>query len=207
MVKGKYQKEKEFLIDLQGIKGIPNFFWGGYDPEIERFLVIEELTGCNLSYYLTKFRKFSLSTTLKIALQLLKILRGIHERGIIHGNLKSSNLAISQNGRDIILVDFCLARRLKGKVKGKEEQKNQMEFVDDLRNCEINPDSFKKDTKIDDLISLGILIIYFLQGRLSWDSPDGSNNVRSAKKIWLKKVNFISKKVPILLLLGTLVLV
>ena len=198
IVKGDQKKEKEFLIDLQGIRGIPIFFGGGFDPEIKRFVNIEELTGRNLKYYFTKLRKFSVDTTLKIALQLFKILRGIHERGIIHRDLQPSNLALSQNGRDIMLLDFCLARRLTWKAKKNKEPKSQRKFVGDLRFCGLNAHSFKNDTKVDDLVSLGILIIYFLQGSLTWDYRESSNFSKSAEKIWLKKVNFICNELPTL---------
>ena len=197
-LKGSHLKEKAFLIDLQGIRGVPRYFWGDFDTEIARFAIVEELTGHDLEYYFNKFKKFSLSTSLKIALQLFKILRGIHERGVIHRNLKPANLALSRNGKDIILLDFGLSRRIKRKNKEKKEEKRQMKFVGDLKFCGLNAHSFKNDTKVDDLISLGILIIYFLQGSLDWNYRDDSNFSSSVEKIWFKKVNFFSQNIPTL---------
>ena len=193
--KGSHIKEKDFLIELQGIKGIPKFFWGGFDPEIERFVIVEELTGRDLKYYLNKFKKFSLFTTLKIALQLLKILRSIHEKGVIHRDLKPDNLALSRNGKDILLLDFGLARSLL-RAKENKEGKIQMKFVGNLMFCGLNAHSFKNDTKVDDLVSLGILVIYFLQGNLDWEYKETSSFSSSVEKIWLKKVKFLSKKMP-----------
>ena len=197
-LKGSQMKEMEFLIDLQGIKGIPNFFWGGIDPDLERFVIVEELTGRDLEYYFNKFKKFSLTTTLKIAIQLLKILRGIHEKGVIHRDIKPENLSLSRNGKDIFLLDFGLARRLTHRNKRNKEGKNQMKFVGNLKFCGLNAHSFKNDTKVDDLISLGILIIYFLQGRLGWDYRHNSNFSHSVEEIGFEKVNFISKSMPTL---------
>lgn len=197
-LKGSQMKEMEFLIKLQGIKGIPNFFWGGVDPELERFIIVEELTGHDLEYYFNKFEKFSLTTTLKIALQLLKILKGIHERGVIHRDIKPENLALSLNNKNIILLDFGLARHITHKNKKIKEGKTQMKFVGNLKFCGLNAHSFKNDTKVDDLVSLGILIIYFLQGKLVWDYRHNSNFVRSVEEIGFEKVNFISKQMPIL---------
>ena len=198
LLKGNLKKEKEFLMDLQGIRGIPNFLFGGFDPEIERFVIIEELTGHNLEYYFKKYKKFSISTTLKITLQIFKILRGIHERGIIHRDIKPTNLALSQNGKDIMLLDFGLAHRLTSKISENKKRKKQIKFIGDLKFCGLNAHFFKNNTKIDDLVSLGILLIYFLQGSLNWDYRENSNFSRSAEKIWFKKVNFISQQVPTL---------
>ena len=194
----KQTKEMEFLIDLQGLKGIPIFFGGGVDPELERFAIVQELTGHDLDYYFQKNKKFSLAITLKIALQLLKTLRDIHERGIIHRNLKPNHLALSQNGKDIIILDFSSAHRILPNNKVNKNEDNQRRFVGNQTFCGLNAHSFKNDTKADDLVSLGIMILYFLEGSLAWDYPHNTSPSRLLEEIGLEKVNFFSHQMPTL---------
>lgn len=194
----KQTKEIEFLIDLQGIRGVPIFFGGGVDPELKRFTIVQELTGPDLSYYFQKLKKFSLATTLKIALQLITTLRNIHEKGIIHRNLKPNHLGISRNGKEIIILNFGSAHRLLLRNKVNKKKENQRKFVGNLTFCGLNAHSFKNDTKVDDMVSLGIIIIYFLQGNLAWDYPHNTSPSRLLEEIAFEKVNFFSNQIPVL---------
>ena len=55
---------------------------------------------------------FSLSTSLRISLQILKAIESVHSVGFLHRDIKPSNFAIGKtNSRQIYILDFGLARK------------------------------------------------------------------------------------------------
>lgn len=74
------------------------------------FIVMEYVKGRTLSAVIRE-RVPQLSDTLEYATQIAAALDHAHERGIIHRDLKSSNIVIDATGKAIVL-DFGLARRV-----------------------------------------------------------------------------------------------
>ena len=57
-------------------------------------------------------QRFSLSTSLRLSLQILNAIESIHSIGFLHRDIKPSNFAIGiQNQRQIYIFDFGLARK------------------------------------------------------------------------------------------------
>ena len=54
---------------------------------------------------------FSIATTLRLGYRLLKAIESMHLKGFLHRDIKPKNIVISQNARDIFLVDFGLSRK------------------------------------------------------------------------------------------------
>lgn len=76
----------------------------------EPFLVMEYIKGLPLSRVIRGRRSVSVSTALDFARQIAAAVAHAHERGVIHGDLKSSNIMISPDGR-VTILDFGLAVR------------------------------------------------------------------------------------------------
>ena len=83
-------EEYKYLNLLQNgrFRGIPKVYHSSID-EGKQYFVMEKL-GTDLNKLRRKMteKKFSLETTLLIALQVLKILKSIHSRGILHNDIK-----------------------------------------------------------------------------------------------------------------------
>ena len=76
--------------------------------------MIMTLLGLSLSEIRRNMReqRFTLSTTLRISLQILEAIESVHSIGFLHRDIKPSNFAIGRtNSRRIYILDFGLARK------------------------------------------------------------------------------------------------
>jgi serine/threonine protein kinase len=82
----------------------------------EPFLVMEHIKGIPLSKVIRSRRSVSVTTALDFARQIASAVAHAHDRGVIHGDLKSSNVMIGPDGH-VTILDFGLAvRRTEGKA-------------------------------------------------------------------------------------------
>jgi len=82
----------------------------------EPFLVMEHVKGRPLSKVIRGRRSVSVTTALDFARQIVAAVAHAHDRGVIHGDLKSSNIMAGPDGR-IKILDFGLARRAGGAAR------------------------------------------------------------------------------------------
>ncbi|HUQ88613.1 MAG TPA: serine/threonine-protein kinase [Vicinamibacterales bacterium] len=85
----------------------------------EPFLVMEHVKGRALSKVIRGRRSVSVTTALDFARQIVAAVGHAHGRGVIHGDLKSSNIMVGRDGR-ITILDFGLAVRRDGAVAGED---------------------------------------------------------------------------------------
>jgi serine/threonine protein kinase len=84
----------------------------------EPFLVMEHVKGIPLSKLIRARRSLSATNALDFALQIALAVSHAHGRGVIHGDLKSSNVMIGPDGH-VTILDFGLAvRREAGDASG-----------------------------------------------------------------------------------------
>jgi serine/threonine protein kinase len=76
----------------------------------EPFLVMEHVEGIPLSKLIRAHRSLSVTATVEFARQIALAIGHAHDRGVIHGDLKSSNLMIGPDGH-VTILDFGLAVR------------------------------------------------------------------------------------------------
>jgi serine/threonine-protein kinase len=94
-------------LDHPSICRVHGVGYHGGDP----FLVMEHVRGVPLSKAIRGSRALSFATVRRYALAILDAIAHAHRRGIIHGDLKSSNVMVSPGGH-ITILDFGLAVRL-----------------------------------------------------------------------------------------------
>ncbi len=108
---------KRFVREYKLISGLQNEYvahiydqgFAGEHP----FIAMEYLSGGTLA---TRIHEGMTSlTALRIASQVARALGAIHERGVIHRDLKPPNILFRDNGRPV-LVDFGLAKNLTAKT-------------------------------------------------------------------------------------------
>ncbi|MBP5637734.1 MAG: serine/threonine protein kinase [Bacteroidales bacterium] len=77
------------------------------DSPVGAAILMEYVQGRNLEEYLAGRTPFS--TRWKLLMQILRAVEYIHRKGLLHNDLKSSNIMVADVGEDIKIVDFGFA--------------------------------------------------------------------------------------------------
>ena len=165
-----YNIKKEYYIysKLKGIERIPKFYNAGQQGFYN--ILIIELLGNSLKRLLEFVGgNFSLATSLKICIQVLKIVKKIHKRGVVLRYLKPGNMVIGrgENRQYIYLIDFEIAKKYikhGHHIHYKENKsiKGNRDFIS------IDTHTGIEISRKDDIESLGYNLIYFIKGELPW---------------------------------------
>ena len=110
--KQRLQKEYKFYNLLDGAYGIPKCIWCGPVPKSEDTALVMDCMGSDLISMFKKCKKnFSPRTILIIAIQLITILEAVHQKTIIHRDVKPANIVIGQGSKanQLYLIDFGLS--------------------------------------------------------------------------------------------------
>ena len=186
------KKEINFSKQLQKINGFPTIYYTCvYD---KKNIIVESLLGPSLDK-LFKYcgRKFPLKTVCLIGKEIVTRLQNMHERGILHRDLKPNNLTwgnfnSSYNNitnynynsinniynkldiKTIFLIDFGLSCSFyEGGLRYKHYKiKTNLSFVGTLRYASLNSHKGIRQSRRDDLESMIYILIYFLKGKLPW---------------------------------------
>ena len=153
------------LIDIERVPKMETIDIYGYN-----YILVMNYIGPSLQDCLEKCNgKFSLGTTLKISIQILDILKQIHDKGIALRYLKPENMLIGtgENKDFVYLIDFDLATKII--VDGEHIKYGKVEHLRGNKNfISINLHNYIEATRRDDIESLGYNLVYFMKGTFPW---------------------------------------
>ena len=169
---GKSALEPE-AFTLQALKGFGI-------PEIKSYgkykhfrVLIENLLGKSLfDIYDIKKGKFSLEEVCLIAIQIIDRIEFVHSHGYIHRDIKPDNFLIGNPDKNIIyIIDFGMSKKYISSKSGKHIQFTDTgKLTGSLRFASINALKGGEQSRKDDLISIGYMLIFFMKGKLPWQS-------------------------------------
>ena len=175
-------------MDITGIKsipqleiqGLPKFYGFGEKPDY--YYLIQEFLGPNLSQLLNFCgkKKFTLGTVCLIAMQLLNRIEYIHKRHYLHRDIKPDNILIGneENTNTLYLIDFGLSKRFKDNKSNQHiPYREGRLFVGTHRYASINAHLGLEQSRRDDLMTIGYVLIYFLKGVLPWQGITGKDKI------------------------------
>ena len=180
--------ESDTMILLKG-PGIPRII--SYVEEGDYNIMIMELLGKSLEGLLKKSpeKKLSLKTCCLLGIEMLKILKSIHDKHYIHRDIKPDNFAIGYSDPSkLYLLDFGLAKKYRSSktLEQKPMMKNK-KLTGTARYASINALKGYDQSRRDDLESVGYVLAYLLRGNLPWQGIVVKTKEEKYAKILYKK--------------------
>ena len=194
------ENEAYIMSYLHG-KGIPYIKSFGFSGEYN--VLVMELMGKSLEniFENLKVRKMTVNCVAKLGIQMIEILEYIHNKHIIHRDIKPDNFVMGRNekSKNLFLLDFGLAKKYRSSTTLKHypmiKKKN---LTGTARYASINALNGLSQSRRDDLEAVGYVLLYFLRGKLPWQGL----HVKSKEDRYHKIMEIKMKTTPNELCLG-----
>ena len=164
------------------------------------YILILERLGSNLGAIMSKLpnNKYSMKSVLMIITQSLERLKLMHEKGIIHRDMKPENLCIGYKGKEknIYLIDFGLSKIVNNEKRSQYSLniKKEKIVIGTVRYISMNAHLGNEQYKKDDLESLAYMMIYFIKGELPWQNLKAKSRKEKYTKIYQKKKQTVNSE-------------
>ena len=189
------KSESQIMIYLKG-KGIPSIKL--YKEEDNYMVMIMQLLGKSLEGLLkeSKDKKLSLKSVSLLGIELIPILKFIHDKHIIHRDIKPDNFAVGYDDPcQIYILDFGLAKKYRSSKTLKQiPMIKHSRLTGTARYASINALKGFEQSRRDDLESLGYVLAYLLRGILPWQGIAAKTKEEKYAKILNKKINISTEK-------------
>ena len=185
--KSVLESEAYLLQIIKGI-GIPQVISYGIAKKYK--ILIEPLLGQSLEDIYNNYgRHFSLAELCMIAIQVLDRIETLHSQGFIHRDIKPDNMLIGKRDPNIIyLIDYGLSKKYRStKTKKHIRFSNTGRLTGTLRYASSNALKGSEQSRRDDLISIGYMLIFFLRRELPWQKIRDKNETNRYIKIYKMK--------------------
>uniref|UniRef100_A0A9J2Q1I6 Protein kinase domain-containing protein n=1 Tax=Ascaris lumbricoides TaxID=6252 RepID=A0A9J2Q1I6_ASCLU len=149
--------------------------------------MVMTLFGQSLNTLLRRIHECSVSTQVRVGINILYGLKQLHEVGYVHRDIKPANLAVGRRGQEtrvIHMLDFGLAReyviRSEGTVKMRIPRTGTL-FRGTTRYCSANAHKRSEQGRPDDLWSM-LYVLAEMRGPLPWDRVRGKEEIGKVKE-------------------------
>ncbi|KST64926.1 serine/threonine-protein kinase [Mastigocoleus testarum] len=152
-----FKEEAQRLQELGEHPQIPNLL-AYFEQDGYLYLVQQFIKGNNLLQRMQENGRFREPEIRKLLLDLLPVLKFIHEKGVIHRDIKPQNVIIRENDGKHVLIDFGASKLLTTTVKNKGTSIGSHGYtpVEQMQDGKAYPAS--------DLFSLGASCFFLLTG-------------------------------------------
>ncbi|AKU96155.1 Serine/threonine-protein kinase PknB [Labilithrix luteola] len=155
------------------------------------YLVLEHIAGPSLQKLLAKRRKISVPAALAIACGICAGLEHVHERGVVHRDIKPGNVLLSTTG-GVKIIDFGIAQRARtaslSDTFGTEGITASGRIAPEPLKDAFGTPAYMSPEQIlgdfvdgrSDLFSLGVVLYEMLSGSRPFDAPPAGGRVSLA---------------------------
>ena len=184
------ENEAYIMSYLHG-PGLP--FVKSYGYSAKHNILVMELMGKSLEDIFENFvvKKMSPRCVCNIGYQMIEILEYIHNKHVIHRDIKPDNFVVGLNEKRkyIYILDFGLSKKYRSSKTLKHypivKSKN---LTGTARYASIKALNGLTQSRRDDLEAIGYVLMYFLRGKLPWQGIPVKNKEDRYRKIMEKKI-------------------
>ncbi|KRZ68430.1 putative serine/threonine-protein kinase, partial [Trichinella papuae] len=145
-----YENERNALKELKNISYFPQLIQCKLGLRYHCIVMSIQLCDLKKMLSLMKEKKFSIMTTTKVFRDCVQALWVMHEKGLLHRDVKPSNILISMDGSRVLLSDFSHSTKY---LPG-ERESFVSRFIGTSIYASLNVHFLYEPTRRDDLISL-----------------------------------------------------
>ncbi|MBS1957160.1 MAG: protein kinase [Cyanobacteria bacterium SZAS-4] len=165
IVKKRFEQEAKIIstLDHPGIVKVKDF---GSAEATELYMVLEFVEGESLSQLLQWHGKMPPSDAYEVATQICDAMHHAHERGVVHRDLKTSNIMIERRGEElkITVLDFGIAKLSYFSALTKSGLTKSKDVLGSPLYISPEQASEKPSDARSDIYSLGIILFELLSG-------------------------------------------
>ena len=183
------ESEAFILYSIRGF-GIPEVLSFG-KTKTHNILVMPLLGKSLLDIFIFSKKYDNLNDISSAAIQILDRIEWVHSNNYIYRDIKPENFLFDQKDKDVLyLIDFGFSKKYKSSKSGKHvPPKNTGRFIGSLRYASIYAISGKEQSRRDDIISIGYMIIYLMKKGLPWKGIKSNNYKECLSKVYEMKKN------------------
>uniref|UniRef100_A0A6C0LK05 non-specific serine/threonine protein kinase n=1 Tax=viral metagenome TaxID=1070528 RepID=A0A6C0LK05_9ZZZZ len=173
---------------LKNVRCVPTVKWYGSDDN--NYYMVMNLLGNSLEKIKGMVTTFSLKVVYQIAVKVLEIIKLVHERGLIHRDIKPDNFlfGLGESKERLFIIDFGFSKPyIENNNHIKEGKTNSL--IGSHTYASLNAHECLELSRRDDLESIFYMLVYFLNGRLDWQEL----RVNQLKYVKATKQQFILK--------------
>jgi serine/threonine protein kinase len=170
------KNESKIYQYLVNNEGFPCVKWFGKD-NCNYYMVIN-LLGESLHSLIVKKQSFSLKLVLQIGIQIINLLKVLHEYGFVHRDIKPDNflLGLNNKAKQIHIIDFGFCKSYLINNKHIDSSQRTSSLVGTPNFVSINAHNCHELSRRDDLESLGYMLLYFYNGgKLIWSEINNND--------------------------------
>ena len=157
------KNETKIYQFLKGTLGVPAIlYFGIYET---KYYMVLPLLGVSLRDVRENHGPFSLNDTISICENIIKILLAIHEKGLIHRDVKPHNFLLNNNKNNknnISIIDFGFCKRYLKDDNTHIDMRTGCTPIGSPNYMSINIHNGIEPSRRDDLESVGYMMLYFL---------------------------------------------
>ena len=199
----KFEKRENNIGLLENEAIIMNYLKGPHIPYVNSFgsnsnynILVMQLLGKSLENIFEEKKVFSVKTVSMLGYQFVSILEYIHNRHIIHRDIKPDNFVMGLNdlSQYVYILDFGLAKKYRSsRTLEQFPFVNRRKITGTARYASINALRGYEQSRRDDLESVGYVLVFFLKGKLPWMGIEAKTKEHKYKKILQKKIDISTK--------------
>ncbi|GJP61473.1 hypothetical protein CLOP_g18628 [Closterium sp. NIES-67] len=159
-----------------------------------------ELLGPSLSDVRRKLPhgRFPVATLTRLALQMLRALRAMHDEGFLHRDVKPSNFAmgVGERQQQCFVIDFGICKRFRSSSGDLQPARQVAQFRGSTAYASAHSHLLMDLGRRDDLWSLFYVLVEFLEGELPWRHVTEKERVKEMKLHFFYHPDQMTKSVP-----------